>query len=167
MVFVAPALALAPVIGGGIAKGTGLAIVGAAFQAFSAIQQAQAANQQAQLQAGVLRQQATRDRQVAASNEEDFRRRQSAVLAKRRAGLGASGVDPAAGSPLLVSEDFAGEVELNALRIRSGGETRATRAEQQANLQLFAGRAKRQQGFVRGGALLVSGAGRAFEKRFS
>lgn len=162
MPFIAPALALAPVISGGLAKGTGLAIASAAFQAFSAIQQAQTANQQGQFQAAVLRQQADRDRQIAAGNEADFRLQQSRVLASRRAAQGASGVDPAAGSPLLVSEDFAGEVELNALRIRSGGETRATRAEQQANLQLFAGRAKRQQSFVRGGSLLLSGAGRAF-----
>ncbi len=137
-------------------------IAGTGLSAISAIQQGQAADRQGKLQAGILRQQADRDRQQAASDEEDFRRQQSAVLAKRRAGLGASGVDPASGSPLLVSEDFAGEVEFNALRIRSGGEVRATRAEQQANLQLASGRAKRRQGFTRGGALLLSGAGKAF-----
>ncbi len=98
----------------------------------------------------------------AAADEEDFRRKQSFILAARRAALGAAGVDPSSGSPLLVSEDFAGEVELQALRIRSGGETTATRLEQQAVLQRFTGRAARRQGFVRGGGLLLSGAGKAF-----
>ena len=144
--------------------GTILLVAGSLFSAFGAIQQGQAAERQGKFQAGILRQQATRERQQSAADEADFRRRQSVVLSRRRAALGASGVDQATGSPLLVAEDFAGETELNALRIRAGGETRATRAEQQANLQLFAGRAKRRQGFVRGGALLVSGAGRAFER---
>ena len=135
---------------------------GAAISAINAVQQGQAASTQANLQAGILQQQATSDRQRAAATEADFRRRQSFSLAERRAGLGASGVDPAAGSPLLVSEDFAGEVELAALRIRTGGEVRATRAEQQATLQRFQGRAARKEGFVRGGALLLTGAGKAF-----
>ena len=148
-----------------MAIGTILAIATIASTAFSvvgAIQQGRAASAQASLQAGILEQQATRDRQQAAADEADFRSRQSRVLAERRAGLGASGVDPAAGSPLLVSEDFAGEVELAALRIRTGGEVRATRAEQQATLQRFQGRAARRAGFVRGGALLLTGAGKAF-----
>ena len=63
---------------------------------------------------------------------------------------------------MLVSEDFAGEVELQALRIRSGGEVRATRLEQQAQLTRFKGRQARTAGFIRGGALLVSGAGKRF-----
>lgn len=71
-------------------------------------------------------------------------------------------VDPSSGSPLLVSEDFAGEAELQALRIRTGGEVTATRAEQQATLQRFQGRAAQRSGFIRGGALLISGAGKAF-----
>lgn len=137
-------------------------IAGAAFSAIGSIRQGQAAQQQANLQAQILQQQADRDRLEAAAKEEDFRREQSRLLAKRRAGLGASGVEPAAGSPLLVSEDFAGEVELQALRIRSGGELTATRAEQQAVLQRFKGRAARSSGFTRGGALLLTGAGKAF-----
>ena len=148
-----------------MATGTILAIAtiaSTAFSVVSAIQQGQAAAAQGKLQAGILEQQATRERQEAAASEADFRARQSRALAQRRAGLGASGVDPGTGSPLLVSEDFAGEVELSALRIREGGEVRATRAEQQAVLQRFQGRAARTAGFVRGGALLVSGAGKAF-----
>ncbi|MCH8859515.1 MAG: hypothetical protein IID54_08070 [Proteobacteria bacterium] len=137
-------------------------IAGAGIAAIGSIRQGQAAQQQANLQAQILQQQADRDRLDAAAKEEDFRRSQSRALAKRRAGLGATGVEPASGSPLLVSEDFAGEVELQALRIRSGGELRATRAEQQAVLQRFKGRAARTSGFTRGGALLLTGAGKTF-----
>lgn len=141
---------------------TAITILGAVTSAVGVIQQGRAAQSQANFQAGIARQQAERERQQAASDEDEFRRRQSRVLAARRAALGASGVEAAAGSPLLVSEDFAGEVELNALRIRSGGELRATRAEQQADLLRLKGRQARTAGFVRGGSLLVSGAGQAF-----
>ena len=141
---------------------TGATIVGSALQAVGAIQEGQAERSQANLQARILEQQATSDRQQAAADEADFRARQSRLQARRRAGLGASGVDPAAGSPLLVSEDFASEVELNALRIRSGGEVRATRLEQQAGLTRFAGQQAQRSGFLRGGSLLVTGAGKSF-----
>ena len=65
---------------------------------------------------------------------------------------------------MLVSEDFAGEAELQALRIRTGGEVTATRLEQQAGLERFRGRSSRRAGFVRGGSLLLSGAAKAFDK---
>ena len=142
-----------------------LLLAGTALSAVSAIQQGQAANAQSRLQAGILEQQAERDRQVAESDEADFRKEQSRLLAKRRARLGASGVDPAAGSPLLVSEDIAGETELGALRIRAGGETTATRLEQEAGLERFTGRAARTAGLFRGGALLLTGASKTFGRR--
>ncbi len=134
------------------------AVIGAA----GAIQQGQATKAQSKLQAGILEQQAARERDQAAADEEDFRVRQSRAMASRRAALGASGADPSSGSPLLVSEDFAGEVELSALRIRSGGEVRATRAEQQAVLQRFQGRQAARSSLFRTGSLLVSGGGKAF-----
>ena len=137
-------------------------IAGAAVSAIGAIQQGQAANQQAKLQAGVMRQQARGERRQSALSEAEFRRDQSRVLAGRRAALGAAGVQQATGSPLLVSEDFAGEVELQALRIREGGEVRATRLQQQAQLGRLAGRQAQTGGFLRGGSLLLSGAGRSF-----
>lgn len=137
-------------------------LAAAAVSAVGAVQQGQAQQQQANFQAEIAGQQAAQARQAAGAREEDFRRNQSRVLAARRAALGSSGVDPAAGSPLLVAEDFASEAELQALRIRQGGEVFATRAEQQAELLRFQGRAAARQGFTRGGALLVSGAGKTF-----
>lgn len=134
----------------------------AAISAAAAVQQGQAAKKQAGFTAAVQRQQATRERQVAASNERDFRRQQSRLMASRRAVLGASGVESGTGSTLLATEDFAAESELQALKIRAGGETNATRLEQSAQLQAMRGDAAATGGFMRAGSLLVSGGGKAF-----
>ena len=140
---------------------TAIQVIGVVTSVVGAISQGKAAQAQANLQSGILQQQATRERQQAAADEDDFRRKQSRILAARRAVGGASGITPT-GSSLLVAEDFAGEVELNALRIREGGELRATRAEQKATLQRFKGRAASRAGFFRGGSLLLTGAGKVF-----
>lgn len=137
-------------------------LAGTAMSAIGAIQQGNAAKAQASLQSGVLQQQAAGERRQAAADERDFRANQSRVLAARRAAMGASGVSQVSGSPLLVAEDFASEAELQALRIRGGGEIRATRAEQQAQLQRFQGRQAQTAGFLRSGSLLLSGGGKAF-----
>lgn len=142
--------------------GAGLAAVGGAVSAVGAVRQGIASDNQARFQSEVQRQQAERERQQAALDEEDFRRKQSALAASRRAAMGASGVEAGTGSPLLVSEDFEGETELQALRIRSGGELRSTRLEQESGLTRLAGRNARTSGFMRGGALLLEGTGRAF-----
>ena len=135
---------------------------GAGVSAIGAVQSGRAGQQQAQFQANVLRQQAERDRLEADQRSEDFARRTSMLEASRRALLGGSGVDPSEGSPLLTSEDFAAEAELNRLRILAGGDVVSNRLQQQADLTKFSGRQAKQEGFSRGGALLLSGVGKAF-----
>lgn len=130
----------------------------AALSAASAISQGISAKNQADTQAAINEQQAMREKQVSAGEERDFRRKQSRLLAERRAGLGASGVEIGTGTPLLAASDFAAETELQALRIRSGGDIRATRLEQGAQLTRAAGRAKQRQGLFRAGSSLLSGA---------
>jgi hypothetical protein len=139
--------------------------VGVAISAVGAVQQGMAQSRQAKFQSAVMRQQAERERLDAAAREDDFRRQQSRLLATRRAMLGASGVEPSEGSPLLVSEDFAGETEYQALRIRAGGELQATRLEQSAQLSALAGRNARTGGLFRGGSLLLQGAGSLYRPR--
>ena len=136
-----------------------IAAIGTVVSAVGAISAGVAQSKQAKFQAAVARQQAEQARLKSASEEKDFRRRQSRAFATRRAALGASGVEATTGSPLLVSEDFVGEAELQALRIRQGGEVRATRLEQQASLFQAKGRSARTAGFFRGGSLLLSNAG--------
>ncbi len=146
----------------GIGIAGALLLASGAISAVGAIREGNAAKAQADLQADVLKQQATQSRLQASANEQDFRARQSRAQATRRAGQGASGTQQSSGSPLLVAQDFAGEAELQALRIRTGGEVKATRLEQSAQQKRFAGRNARTAGFIKGGSLLVSGAGKAF-----
>jgi len=139
-----------------IATSTAL-LISAGIAAAGAVAQGVSANKQAKFQAAVDEQKATRERQVSANEEEDFRRRQSRFLAQRRAELGGAGVEIGTGTPLLAFGDFAAETELQALRIRDGGDVKATRLEQQAGLTRASGRAAQQQGFFRAGASLLSG----------
>jgi hypothetical protein len=136
---------------------TTLLIAAAVVAAGAAVQQGQAAKKQAEFTAATQRQQAERERQIAASNERDFRRQQSRLMATRRAVLGASGVESSTGSALLATEDFAAESELQALKIRAGGETNATRLEQSAQLQQLKGQNAETAGYFRAGSLLVGG----------
>jgi len=130
----------------------------AVIMAISAIMQGRAAKKQADFQAAINQQQAERERQISAGEEEDFRRQQSRLLAERRAGMGAAGVEAGTGTTLLAPGDFAAETELQALRIRAGGETRSTRLEQQAAVTRAAGRSAERRGYMRAGSSLLSGA---------
>jgi hypothetical protein len=130
--------------------------------AVSAVQQGSAAQAQGKAQAGMLNQQAERERLVAQQDEEDFRNRQSRAMASRRALMGGSGIDPSSGSALLASEDMAGEIELQALKIRNNGAATSTKLQNDAGLARWAGNTERKQSFVRGGASLLQGAGYAF-----
>lgn len=135
-------------------------IAGGAVSAVGAVQAGLSAANQADFQADVSQQQADREREASRQEAEDFRREQSRLQARRRAVMGGSGVQLATGSPLLASEDFASETELQAARLEAGGELRATRLDQEAELTRAGGRNARTGGFIRGGSLLVSSAGR-------
>lgn len=139
----------------------GVAAAGAAVSAVGAVRQGKAQANALEYEADIARQQAEQERTASRQEEEGFRRDQSRLLAKRRATMGGSGVDTSMGSPLLASEDFASEVELQAQRIRAGGELRATRLGQQAGLYQSQASGARTAGYVRGGSLLVGGAGDA------
>jgi hypothetical protein len=137
-----------------------LSAVSSITSAVGAVQQGKQQRQAYNYQAEVQEQQAQEERIATATNEANFKEEQRRLLARRRAVLGASGVELSSGSPLLVSEDFAGETALQALRIRRGGEVRATRLEQQANLSRYQGRAAKSGGYARAGSTLLSGLGK-------
>lgn len=141
---------------------TMLLVGGAALGAFGAIQQGKADKHQADFAARVNEQQAAREREISALEERDFRKTQRRNFAERRAAMGASGVDLSSGSPLDAVSDFAAEAELQALRIRKGGEIKATRLDQQAELNRRAGKSAQRRGLFRGGASLLSGLGGVF-----
>jgi hypothetical protein len=129
------------------------------------MKQGQAAADQAAFQAAQAEQQAHAEREAAAARERDFRRSNSALMAQRRADFGARGIDQATGSSLLAAQDFAAEAELQALRLRHGGETRFTRLQQEASLFREAGSNARTRGHFRAGSSLLSGIGQAFGAR--
>jgi hypothetical protein len=141
---------------------TGAIIAVAAISAVSALSQGQAAKEQGDFQATVAEQQAARERAIAAAEASDFKRQQARFFGERRAGLGASGIDPGTGSPLNVARDFAAEVELQAARIREGGALRASRQQQEAVLRRRAGENAQRQGFFRAGSSLLQGFGTSF-----
>jgi len=136
---------------------TALAVIGTVTSAVGAIRQGKALKAQADLQAGVLEQEAANTRDRAQDAERDYRRARDFDLASLRAAGGGTGVIQTAGSSLLGRDAFTREAELQALRIRAGGETAATRSLQQAQLQEFQGRAAQKAGFFRAGSLLTSG----------
>ena len=159
----------------GMATAANLSLVGALVSGVGMLQQGQAQASQANFQAGVAQnnaiiaqQQATRARQQAAIDEQDFRRQQGDLMASRRALMGGGGVESGAGSPLAVSSDFAGESELNALRIANMGEVEANRLQQevmnqqaQAGLYGMQGRQAVKGSYYRAGGTLFSGLGRS------
>ena len=137
---------------------TGIEIALLATAVIGAARSGVAAKNQADFQAADDRQRAVREREIAAEDEKDFRRQASRDAAASRAAQGGSGVVQSTGSSLLAAADFASEAELQALRIRSGGETKASRLEEQAKLTARTGKAARKRGFFRAGSSLLSGA---------
>ena len=153
-----PAAALA----GGISAKSIFTGIGVALSAISEFQAGQAASAQSQFQANVLQQQATRRRREATIRETDFRRRQARLSGRQRALFGGAGVVPSVGTPLLVQEDTAAEIELAALNIRAGGAVEATRLEQEAAFQRRFGRSASRAGALRAGSTLLTGFGTGF-----
>ncbi len=143
----------------GILLGT-LAAVGAATSAAGSIAEGQATKKASRVQSDILKQQAQRERQQSKVDADQFRRRQSRLLASQRAGFGASGVS-LTGTPLAVGADLAAEIELQAQQILSGGEAEATSLENEAGLARFRGNQASTAGFFGAGASLLSGAARA------
>lgn len=122
-------------------------------------------SKQREYEAKVQEQQAAQEEAKALESERDFRKKQSAALAEYRAAAGAGGVSLSSGSPLAAFTDFAGETELQAQRIRRGGQISATRLQQQAQLSRMAGSNALIGGFGRAGSTLLSGFARAKEAK--
>lgn len=137
-----------------------MAGVTAAVSAAGSISQGQAAASTGRARSDLLRQQADRERKQAEADADEFRRRQSRLLATQRAGFGASGV-AFEGTPLLVGADTAGEIELQAQKILAGGLSEASALETEANFARTSGRQASTAGFVGAGASLLSGAARS------
>src|SRR3546814_10494090 len=87
------------------------------------------------------------------------------LLATSRARRAGSGVT-SQGSPLLVDETTAAEIELGAQDILAGGAARAYGRQQEAALSRSRARSARAGGYLGAGATLLTGAGQAASQSF-
>jgi hypothetical protein len=142
---------------------TAAIIAAAALSATAAIAEGRAAANEAKAQAALRDQQARRQREVAAYQEDRTRRDAERVQGAQRARLAASGIDPAAGTALLLQEELAGQSELNALLARAQGEGDARLLEFQANVDRLRGRNARTTGYLRAGSTLLSAGSRVMD----
>ena len=142
-----------------------LTIAGAVLGAMGSIAAGQAQANAADFNAQIAQQQADRERQIADREAADFRRQQSRVLAASRARRAGSGVT-SQGSPLMVDEATAAEIELGAQNTIVGGATRASRLEQQAALDRSSARGAKVGSFLTAGSTLLTGAGNAANQSF-
>jgi hypothetical protein len=134
-----------------------LTLVGAALSAVAAISAGQAQANAAEFNAEMAQQQAERERQIADGESKDYRRRNSRLLATSRARRAGSGVT-SQGSPLLVDEATAAEIELGAHDILAGGAANAYGYRQQAALSRSQARNARPGAFLSAGSTLLTGA---------
>jgi hypothetical protein len=137
----------------------------AAANAAAAVQQGRAAASEAMAQAALRDQQAERQRALAAFQEDRARRDAERLQGAQRARFAAAGVDPAAGTALLLQEELAGQSEFNALLARAQGEGEARLIEHQANIDRLRGRNARTAGYLRAGTTLLSAGEREMRRR--
>ena len=137
-----------------------LTAAAAVVAAGSSVAAGVAAKGQADAQAEVAEQQAEAERIRAQERKRDFQKRQDRLRASVRAAGGARGIEVGTGSPLLADLDFSKETELQAERIRRGGELSATRLEQRAGFLQSQGRTALAAGGIEAGGSLLRGAGR-------
>ncbi len=152
-----------------------IAIVGGAgLQAYGQYKQGKAAQAQAKAQSAinlynskVAKRQAEAEATAAKFESKQAKKRAEALKGRQRALIGASGVE-AEGSPLLVQEDTAAELETEAANIRATGQRRVQRFESQSILDISAASAARsrargfgQAAVIGAGSTLLQGAGQA------
>ncbi|MGD1878324.1 MAG: hypothetical protein ACFB13_12605 [Kiloniellaceae bacterium] len=141
-------------------------LAGAAISAAGSIAAGQAEANAAEYNADMAQQQAERERQIAERDAAAHRRQNSRVQAASRARRASSGVT-SQGSPLLVDEATAAEIELGAQNILSGGAANAWGYKSQAALSRSRASNARTSGFLTAGSTLLTAAGNTdFDKLF-
>ena len=137
-------------------------VAAAAAGAYAAYASSQAQAQAADYQRKVSKNQAQAAKQAAEIGAENARVQHQRVLATQRNRLGATGVLPSEGSPLLVQMESAESAALDEARIRYSGEVQATGYRSNEILAGFEAKTARQLGYVGVGTSLLGGATRAY-----
>jgi len=145
-----------------MAIGAVVAIIAAAVSAYAAYEQGQTQQAIAKYNKKVAENDALAKRQAAGIAAETERDKAKAILAAQRASIGAAGILPSEGTPLLVQTDSAEKAALNESRIRYSGEVGARQSESEAIIQGYIGKRAAQQGYINAGASLLSGASSSY-----
>ena len=138
------------------------AIAAAAVSAYGAYEAGQTQQKIGKFNAKVAENAAQAKRDAARIEAQNKREQYASILAASRAGVGAAGVMPTEGSPLLVAMDDAANAKLNEARIIYSGEVGARAQESEAIVQRFIGKKAAQQGVIQAGASLLSGVSGAY-----
>ena len=143
---------------------TAAAVAGTGVAAYGQYQQGKTAQSQAKAQsawnmynAKVAQREAESERQAAAFESKQQKRRAGALLARQRALIGASGVEME-GSPLLVAEDTAAELAKEEVNLRLTGQRRVAAFKSQSILDISKASAAKAQAAGFGRAAVI-GAG--------
>lgn len=143
-----------PVSIGLIALGVGA--VGTGVQVVSAIKQGDAANDAAQYNAEMASNNAIASINQATEDERMFRVQSRQMLGDIRSGYAASGVT-LEGSPEDVLYQSASNAELDALKIRHGGQLKAKGYKDSEGLSIMQGRSAQANGYMSAAGLLLKG----------
>jgi len=138
-------------------------LIGTGVQAYSSMKQGQAAEQAANYNANVARQNAIAAKNQAVEDERSFRVQTRQALGDIRSGYAASGVT-LEGSPEDVLYQSASNAELDALKIRHGGELKAMGYENSAALSIMEGANARESGYLSAAGMLLQGSANAASK---
>lgn len=131
-------------------------IAGSALSAVGAMQQGKAAAAAANYNAKVNEMAAVAEKDAAAAEAEDRRRKLMGQRSTSIAARGASGV-ALAGTPLMVDEDMLGEIELDVARVGQRGAAKAVQYQNQATLDRATARSAKRAGAISAGASLLGG----------
>lgn len=135
-----------------------LVAAAAATGAVSSIQQGRAARAAHEFNVQLAERDAETARRAAAADEVEARRQAAKRVGSQRAALAASGVD-LTGTPLDLLAETAEDDELNALRVRFGGETQAQGFQGRAASERFSGRQAMRAGVIGAVGQGLTGAG--------
>lgn len=132
--------------------------ISTAFSVYSSIQEGNAAQAVANMQAAEADRQAQERITQGQQQEQDHRLKVAQLIGQQTAGFAAAGVDTSSGSPLGVIGDTAALGETDALRIRSNTYSDANSLSRQAEIYRAEGEAARTTGLLNAGGSLLTGA---------
>lgn len=133
--------------------------LGAAVSAAGSLYKGQAGKQSAEYNARMDEQRAANERDMAAAATQDYLRKGSDHVESAVAMRGATGVT-GEGSPLLVNENTVREVALGAARTMHAGEVKASRLQDDAQLQRMKGEHAVTASYLDAGSSLLTAGSR-------